>query len=48
MKGEFVVEIESLTHLTKVIKSVRKVKGVVSVERREQLGESDARTEGAE
>jgi GTP pyrophosphokinase len=48
MKGEFVVEIESLTHLTKVIKSMRKVKGVVSVERRDQLSESDAQTEGAE
>jgi GTP pyrophosphokinase len=45
MEGEFVVEIENLNHLTKVLKAVRKVKGVISVERRESLAESDLQTE---
>ncbi|HWK88777.1 MAG TPA: ACT domain-containing protein, partial [Longimicrobium sp.] len=37
MRGEFVVEVENLAHLTRVINAIRKVKGVVSVERREQV-----------
>ena len=37
MKGEFVVEVENLSHLNRVLTAIRKVKGVVSVERREQL-----------
>jgi guanosine-3',5'-bis(diphosphate) 3'-pyrophosphohydrolase len=37
MKGEFVVEVENLTHLNRVISAVKKVKGVVHVERREQI-----------
>jgi GTP pyrophosphokinase len=41
MRGEFVVEVEDLSHLTKVMKAVRKVKGVINVERRESLAESD-------
>jgi guanosine-3',5'-bis(diphosphate) 3'-pyrophosphohydrolase len=45
MRGEFVVEIENLTHLTKVTKAVRKVKGVGSVERRERLIESELQAE---
>jgi GTP pyrophosphokinase len=45
MHGEFVIEIEDLTHLTKVMKAVRKVKGVINVERREPLAESDLYTE---
>jgi GTP pyrophosphokinase len=45
MVGEFVVEIENLARLTKVMKAVRKVKGVVSVERRESLAESDLQAE---
>ncbi|UCF21386.1 MAG: bifunctional (p)ppGpp synthetase/guanosine-3',5'-bis(diphosphate) 3'-pyrophosphohydrolase [Gemmatimonadota bacterium] len=45
MRGEFVVEIENLARLTKVMKAVRKVKGVVSVERRESLAESDLQAE---
>ncbi len=45
MRGEFVVEIEDLSHLTKVMRSVRKVKGVTSVERRERLADSELRTE---
>ena len=45
MVGEFVVEIEDLSHLTKVMKSVRKVKGVTSIERRERLADSNLRAE---
>ncbi len=45
MHGEFVIEIEDLSHLTKVMKAVKKVKGVVSVERRERLAESDVYAE---
>jgi GTP diphosphokinase / guanosine-3',5'-bis(diphosphate) 3'-diphosphatase len=41
MRGEFVVEVENLDHLTRVINAVRRVKGVLSVERREHFGESD-------
>ncbi|HEX2204240.1 MAG TPA: bifunctional (p)ppGpp synthetase/guanosine-3',5'-bis(diphosphate) 3'-pyrophosphohydrolase [Longimicrobium sp.] len=37
MKGEFVVEVENLTHLNRVIAAIRKVKGVVHVERRDQV-----------
>jgi len=37
MTGEFVVEVENLTHLNKVIASIKKVKGVVNVVRREQI-----------
>jgi len=45
MEGEFVVEIENLAHLTKVLKAVRKVKGVMSVQRRESLADADVQTE---
>jgi len=45
MRGEFVVEIENLAHLIKVMKAVRRVKGVVTVERRERLRESDLQAE---
>ncbi|HEX8693765.1 MAG TPA: bifunctional (p)ppGpp synthetase/guanosine-3',5'-bis(diphosphate) 3'-pyrophosphohydrolase [Longimicrobium sp.] len=37
MRGEFVVEVENLTHLNRVIAAVKKIKGVVHVERREQV-----------
>ena len=37
MHGQFVVEVENLSHLNRVIKAVRKVKGVISVERGEQM-----------
>jgi guanosine-3',5'-bis(diphosphate) 3'-pyrophosphohydrolase len=41
MRGDFVVEVENLAHLNRVLGAVKKVKGVVRVERREQtdLGE---------
>ncbi|MFQ5689308.1 MAG: RelA/SpoT family protein [Gemmatimonadota bacterium] len=41
MRGQFVVEVENLSHLKKVMKSIRRVKGVLSVERKESFGESD-------
>jgi len=41
MTGNFVVEVQDLTHLKKVMKAVRRVPGVVSVERREHFGESE-------
>ena len=37
MTGQVIVEVENLSHLNKVIKSVRKVKGVSDVRRRERL-----------
>lgn len=45
MRGEFVVEVENLDHLKKVINAVKRVKGVISVERREHFGSSEL-TEG--
>jgi GTP diphosphokinase / guanosine-3',5'-bis(diphosphate) 3'-diphosphatase len=47
MRGDFVVEVENLAHLNRVLIAIRKVKGVVRVERREQqdVGE-DAPREG--
>jgi GTP diphosphokinase / guanosine-3',5'-bis(diphosphate) 3'-diphosphatase len=44
MTGSFVVEVESLSHLKKVVKSIRGVKGVLGVERREHFAESDLET----
>jgi len=41
MRGQFVVEVENLSHLKKVVKHVRRVKGVLSVERRESFVESE-------
>jgi GTP diphosphokinase / guanosine-3',5'-bis(diphosphate) 3'-diphosphatase len=45
MRGEFVVEVENLDHLTRVVNAVRRVKGVLSVERREHFGESELNVE---
>ncbi|MBW3534756.1 MAG: TGS domain-containing protein, partial [Gemmatimonadetes bacterium] len=41
MNGEFVVEVQDLPHLKKVLRSIARVKGVVSVERRESFEEAD-------
>ncbi len=41
MRGEFVVEVENLEHLKRVIHAVRRVKGVLSVERREHFNSSE-------
>jgi len=41
MKGHFVIEVENLNHLKKVMKQIRRVKGVISVERKESFGQSD-------
>jgi GTP diphosphokinase / guanosine-3',5'-bis(diphosphate) 3'-diphosphatase len=38
MTGSFVVEVQDLTHLKKVMKSIRRVAGVIGVERREHMG----------
>jgi len=40
MTGQFVVEVENLSHLKRVMKQIRRVKGVISVERRESFGDS--------
>ncbi|MGI8497564.1 MAG: RelA/SpoT family protein [Gemmatimonadaceae bacterium] len=39
VSGSLLVEVENLSHLQKIIRSVRKVKGVSDVTRRERLGE---------
>ena len=41
MKGAFVVEVQDLAHLKKVIKAIRRVNGVASVERKEHFAEAD-------
>ncbi len=41
MDADFVVEVKDLSHLNRVVKAVRKVKGVLDVERREHFGEED-------
>ena len=41
MNGAFVVEVQDLAHLKKVMNSVRRVNGVQSVERRERLAEAE-------
>jgi GTP pyrophosphokinase len=41
MAGQFVVEVENLGHLKKVMRQIRRVKGVLSVERKESFGDSD-------
>ena len=41
MLGSFSVEVQDRTHLTKVIEAIRRVKGVVQVERRDASEESD-------
>jgi GTP pyrophosphokinase len=37
MSGQFVVEVQDLTHLKKVMKSIKRVAGVLSVDRREHI-----------
>ena len=41
MTGQFVIEVENLGHLKKVMRQIRRVKGVLSVERKESFGDSD-------
>ncbi|MGH7458857.1 MAG: RelA/SpoT family protein [Longimicrobiaceae bacterium] len=45
MRGSFVIEVENLTHLKRVLKSIKGVNGVLSVERREHFEESDLTVE---
>jgi GTP diphosphokinase / guanosine-3',5'-bis(diphosphate) 3'-diphosphatase len=42
MRGDFVVEVENLAHLNRVLGAIKKVKGVVRVERREQQDLTEA------
>jgi GTP pyrophosphokinase len=39
MNGSFAVEVQNLTHLKKVMKAIRRVKGVINVERKEHLAD---------
>jgi GTP pyrophosphokinase len=41
MDAQFVVEVKDLSHLNRVVKAVKKVKGVLEVERREHFEEGD-------
>ena len=41
MQGEFIVEVRDLAHLEKIRRAVRRVKGVLDVERREHFDEDD-------
>jgi GTP diphosphokinase / guanosine-3',5'-bis(diphosphate) 3'-diphosphatase len=41
MDAQFVVEVKDLSHLNRVVKAVRKVKGVLGVERREHFDQED-------
>ena len=41
MTAAFVVEVQDLNHLKRVMEAVQRVKGVMSVVRRESFGESD-------
>jgi GTP diphosphokinase / guanosine-3',5'-bis(diphosphate) 3'-diphosphatase len=41
MVGEFVVEVQDLPHLSRVMKRIGQIKGVLSVERRESFGDSE-------
>jgi GTP diphosphokinase / guanosine-3',5'-bis(diphosphate) 3'-diphosphatase len=41
MLGEFVVEVQDLPHLSRVMKKISQIKGVLSVERRESFGDSE-------
>jgi len=42
--GTVLVEVENLSHLQKILRSVRKVKGVTAVSRRERLSSDEGRT----
>jgi GTP pyrophosphokinase len=42
MTGSFVVEVSDLTHLKKVMKAIRRIAGVLAVERREHLSGAEA------
>ena len=45
MTGSFVVEVQDLAHLKKVMKSIRRVKGVLGVVRKEHFAELDGKTD---
>jgi (p)ppGpp synthase/HD superfamily hydrolase len=41
VKGNLVVEVKDLHHLTRVLQSIRKVKGIISVERVESIVDTE-------
>jgi GTP pyrophosphokinase len=41
VSGSVLVEVENLTHLQKIVKAVRRVKGITDVTRRERISETD-------
>ena len=41
MNGAFVIEVQDLAHLRKVVRTITAVKGVLSVERRESFEQAD-------
>jgi GTP diphosphokinase / guanosine-3',5'-bis(diphosphate) 3'-diphosphatase len=41
VRGEFVVEVENLDHLKRVVNAIRRIKGVLSVERREHFNAAE-------
>ncbi|CAN5286641.1 bifunctional (p)ppGpp synthetase/guanosine-3',5'-bis(diphosphate) 3'-pyrophosphohydrolase [soil metagenome] len=41
MRGQFVVEVENLAHLKRVLTAIRRIKGVLTVERREAVEEGE-------
>ena len=41
MDAVFVVEVQDLSHLNRVVKAVKRVKGVLEVERREYVDDED-------
>jgi GTP pyrophosphokinase len=41
VSGSVVVEVENLTHLQKIVKAMRRVKGIAEVARRERLAADD-------
>ena len=43
-QGDFIVEVHHLPHLVKVIRSVRHIKGVISVQRLDQIGDDELMT----
>jgi len=47
MLGEFVVEVPDLQHLNRVMKGISRVKGVLSVDRRESFGDAELLQNGA-
>ena len=41
MTGQFVIEVENLAHLQKIMKAARRVKGLTEIARRERISAED-------